>query len=78
MSKTFSVFDCGRIINKGAGTNQMLGATVMGVGMALFEDTIFDHVQDSPSTTTSQTISSRLVQICRSRTSLSSTIPTTS
>lgn len=48
VSKTFSVFDCGRIINKGAGTNQMLGATVMGVGMALFEDTIFDHRSGQP------------------------------
>ncbi len=48
VSKTFSIFDCGRIINKGAGTNQILGAVVMGVGMALFEDTIFDHRSGQP------------------------------
>jgi xanthine dehydrogenase YagR molybdenum-binding subunit len=48
VSKTFSIFDCGRIINKGAGTNQILGAAVMGVGMALFEDTVFDHRSGQP------------------------------
>ena len=42
VSRNFSIFDCGRIINKGAGTNQILGAAVMGVGMALFEDTVYD------------------------------------
>jgi xanthine dehydrogenase YagR molybdenum-binding subunit len=42
VSRIFSIFDCGRIINKGAGTNQILGAAVMGLGMALFEDTIHD------------------------------------
>jgi xanthine dehydrogenase YagR molybdenum-binding subunit len=42
VSRIFSIFDCGRIINKGAGANQILGAAVMGVGMALFEDTVHD------------------------------------
>ncbi len=28
---------------QGAGTNQILGAAVMGVGMALFEDTVYEH-----------------------------------
>ncbi len=42
VSRIFSVFDAGRIINKKAGTNQILGAAVMGVGMALFEDTVHD------------------------------------
>lgn len=48
VSRIFSVFDCGRIINKGAGTNQMLGATVMGVGMSLFEETIHDPRTGQP------------------------------
>jgi xanthine dehydrogenase YagR molybdenum-binding subunit len=48
VSKIFSVFDCGRIINKGAGTNQILGAAVMGVGMSLFEDTIHDSRTGQP------------------------------
>jgi xanthine dehydrogenase YagR molybdenum-binding subunit len=48
VSRIVSVFDCGRIINKGAGTNQILGAAVMGVGMALFEDTIHDHRTGQP------------------------------
>lgn len=48
VSRIVSVFDCGRIINKKAGTNQMLGATVMGLGMTLFEDTIFDQRSGQP------------------------------
>jgi xanthine dehydrogenase YagR molybdenum-binding subunit len=42
VSRIFSIFDCGRIINKKAGTNQILGAAVMGVGMSMFEETHYD------------------------------------
>lgn len=48
VSRIFSIFDCGRIINKGAGTNQILGAAVMGVGMSLFEETIHDARTGQP------------------------------
>jgi xanthine dehydrogenase YagR molybdenum-binding subunit len=48
VSRIFSIFDCGRIINKGAGTNQILGAAVMGVGMSLFEETIHDPRTGQP------------------------------
>ncbi len=48
VSRIFSIFDCGRIINKGAGANQILGAAVMGVGMALFEDTVHDPRTGQP------------------------------
>jgi xanthine dehydrogenase YagR molybdenum-binding subunit len=48
VSRIFSIFDCGRIINKGAGTNQILGAAVMGVGMALFEGTVYDSQRGQP------------------------------
>ena len=48
VSRIASVFDCGRIINKGAGTNQMLGAVVMGVGMSLFEETVHDARTGQP------------------------------
>ncbi len=48
VSRIFSIFDCGRIINKGAGTNQILGAAVMGVGMTLFEETIHDPRTGQP------------------------------
>ena len=48
VSRVASVFDCGRIINKGAGTNQMLGAVVMGLGMSLFEETVHDHRTGQP------------------------------
>jgi xanthine dehydrogenase YagR molybdenum-binding subunit len=48
VSRIFSIFDCGRIINKGAGTNQILGAAVMGVGMTLFEGTVYDPQRGQP------------------------------
>jgi len=48
VSRIFSVFDAGRIINKKAGANQILGAAVMGVGMALFEDTVHDSRTGQP------------------------------
>ena len=48
VSRIFSIFDCGRIINKGAGTNQILGAAVMGVGMAMFEETVHDSRTGQP------------------------------
>ena len=42
MSRVVSVVDGGRIINQATATNQMAGAMVMGVGMGLFEETIYD------------------------------------
>ena len=48
VSRIFSIFDCGRIINLKAGTNQILGAAVMGVGMALFEGTHYESTRAQP------------------------------
>lgn len=48
VSRIVSIFDCGRIINKGAGGNQILGAAIMGVGMSLFEETIHDPRTGQP------------------------------
>lgn len=48
VSRIFSIFDCGRIINQKAGANQILGAAVMGVGMALFEETRYEHRTGQP------------------------------
>jgi xanthine dehydrogenase YagR molybdenum-binding subunit len=42
VSRVVSVVDGGRIINNRTATNQMAGAIVMGVGMGLFEETIYD------------------------------------
>jgi len=42
VSRVVSVVDGGRIINKRTATNQMAGAVMMGVGMGLFEETIYD------------------------------------
>lgn len=42
VSRTLSVIDSGRILNPKAGRNQIVGAAVMGVGMALFEGTEYD------------------------------------
>jgi xanthine dehydrogenase YagR molybdenum-binding subunit len=48
VSRIFSIFDCGRIINAKAGANQILGAAVMGVGMSLLEEAIYDARTGQP------------------------------
>ena len=48
VSRIFSIFDCGLIINKKAGTNQILGAAVMGLGMSLLEETHYDKQFGQP------------------------------
>jgi xanthine dehydrogenase YagR molybdenum-binding subunit len=48
VAKIVGVFDCGRIINRETAENQMLGAGVMGVGMALLEETIYDQRTAQP------------------------------
>ena len=42
VSRVVSVIDGGRIINKKTATNQILGAVVMGVGMGMLEEAIYD------------------------------------
>jgi xanthine dehydrogenase YagR molybdenum-binding subunit len=48
VSRVVSVVDGGRIINMRTATNQMAGAVVMGVGMGLFEETIYDQRNGHP------------------------------
>jgi xanthine dehydrogenase YagR molybdenum-binding subunit len=48
VSRALSVIDAGKIINKKAGTNQILGAVVMGIGMGLFEETLYDPRNAKP------------------------------
>jgi xanthine dehydrogenase YagR molybdenum-binding subunit len=48
VSRIFSIFDCGRIINRKAGTNQILGAAVMGLGMTLLEETRYEPHSGQP------------------------------
>jgi xanthine dehydrogenase YagR molybdenum-binding subunit len=43
VSRVVSVIDGGRILNKKTATNQIAGAVVMGVGMGLLEETIYDQ-----------------------------------
>ena len=43
VSRVVTVIDAGRIINPKPARNQIEGAVVMGVGMALFEETIYDQ-----------------------------------
>jgi xanthine dehydrogenase YagR molybdenum-binding subunit len=42
VSRVVSVVDVGRIINPKTARNQMLGGIVMGIGMGLFEEAIYD------------------------------------
>ena len=48
VSRVVTVIDAGRIINPLAGRNQIQGAVVMGVGMALLEHTEYDPQNGAP------------------------------
>ena len=48
VNRVVSVMDAGRIINPLAGRNQIEGAVVMGIGMALFEHTAYDPQNGAP------------------------------
>jgi xanthine dehydrogenase YagR molybdenum-binding subunit len=56
ISRVVSVIDAGRILNPLAGRNQIEGAVVMGIGMALFEQTHYDPQTGAPSTATLPTM----------------------
>jgi xanthine dehydrogenase YagR molybdenum-binding subunit len=42
VSRWLGSFDCGRIINPKTATSQFCGGIIMGIGMALAEETVFD------------------------------------
>jgi xanthine dehydrogenase YagR molybdenum-binding subunit len=42
VTRVVSVMDCGRVINTKTGRSQILGGIVMGIGMALEEETVYD------------------------------------
>ena len=48
VNRVVTVIDAGRIINPLAGRNQIQGAVVMGIGMALFEHTTYDPQSGAP------------------------------
>src|SRR5882724_4623022 len=48
VSRVVSVMDAGRILNPLTGRNQIQGAVVMGIGMALFEETTYDPLNGAP------------------------------
>ncbi len=48
VSRVVTVIDAGRIINPLAARNQIEGAVVMGIGMALFEHTSYDRQSGAP------------------------------
>jgi xanthine dehydrogenase YagR molybdenum-binding subunit len=48
VSRVVSVMDAGRIINMKTGTNQIQGGVVMGIGMALLEQAIYDPRNGHP------------------------------
>src|SRR5467141_772476 len=48
VSRVVTVIDAGRIINPLAGRNQIEGAVVMGIGMALLEHTTYDLQNGAP------------------------------
>jgi xanthine dehydrogenase YagR molybdenum-binding subunit len=48
VSRIVTVIDAGRIVNPLAGRNQIQGGVVMGIGMALFEETTYDPQNGAP------------------------------
>ena len=48
VSRWLTVMDAGRIINHKTARNQILGGVVMGIGMGLFEETIYDSRNGKP------------------------------
>jgi len=48
VSRVVTVIDAGRILNPLAGRNQIEGAVVMGIGMALLEHTSYDPQNGAP------------------------------
>src|SRR5467141_3341415 len=48
VSRVVTVMDAGRILNPLTGRNQIQGAVVMGIGMALFEETSYDPLNGAP------------------------------
>ncbi|HET6977249.1 MAG TPA: xanthine dehydrogenase family protein molybdopterin-binding subunit [Pyrinomonadaceae bacterium] len=48
VSRAVSVIDAGRIINPLTGRNQIVGAVVMGIGMAMLEHTTYDPQNGAP------------------------------
>jgi xanthine dehydrogenase YagR molybdenum-binding subunit len=48
ISRWLTVIDGGRMINLKTSRNQILGSIVMGIGMAIFEETIYDHRNGKP------------------------------
>jgi len=48
VSRVVTVMDAGRIINMKTGTNQIQGGVVMGIGMALLEEAIYDPRNGHP------------------------------
>jgi xanthine dehydrogenase YagR molybdenum-binding subunit len=50
VTRWVSVMDCGRVINLKTGRSQILGGIVMGIGMALEEETVYDPATGLPAT----------------------------
>jgi xanthine dehydrogenase YagR molybdenum-binding subunit len=48
VSRVVTVIDGGRVLNRLTGGNQIEGAAVMGIGMALLEHTIYDPQNGAP------------------------------
>src|SRR5438034_5312238 len=50
VTRSVSVMDCGRVVNLNTGRSQILGGIVMGIGMALEEETVYDPATGLPLT----------------------------
>ena len=48
VNRVVTVIDAGKIINPKTARNQIMGSVIMGIGMGLFEETMYDHRNGAP------------------------------
>jgi xanthine dehydrogenase YagR molybdenum-binding subunit len=48
VNRVVTVIDAGKIINPKTARNQIEGSAIMGIGMGLFEETVYDHRTGAP------------------------------
>ncbi len=59
VTRWLTVIDGGQMINAKTARNQIIGAVVMGIGMGMLEETVYDTERASRSTTTLRITSCR-------------------
>ena len=76
LSRWLGSFDCGRVVNPKTAASQLRGGIVMGIGMALTEETLFDGATAASSTLRWPSITCQSTWTCHRSRSSGTTFPT--